>query len=280
MSDNRQENSADKSEPFSDLSTEELEELIGDAFFEDPIDIDLLDELHKAYDKREGVPKVDVDAAWQTFQRDYLGQGEIYLTEDADNPEQTIRPGRGRPVRRRKRLLRIGITAVVIVILASVLFTSTAFGAYAWQSIVSWTRETFGFTERPKISAGLVALQDALDEHGVTDLLVPTWLPNGYSLSNLTVNDDPGLKSFIAFFQNGGKDLTIQITLSQDNSDVTFERSDSPVTTYIRNDIEHYIMKNDDQVSAVWENDNYICTISGDITSNDAIKMIDSIYER
>jgi hypothetical protein len=48
----------------------------------------------------------------------------------------------------------------------------------------------------------------------------------------------------------------------------------------MRDGIEHYMMTHNGKVSVVWMNDNYECQIAGDITADEAKKMIDSVYER
>ena len=85
MSDNRRDYSVSQKESFCNVSTDELETLIGDLLLGNNTDYKLLGELLEIYEKRDGVPDIDVDAAWETFKCDYMGQGEIYLTEDADN---------------------------------------------------------------------------------------------------------------------------------------------------------------------------------------------------
>ena len=184
------------------------------------------------------------------------------------------------PSSARWRSLRVAAPVAVIVILAVLFFTTTVSGAFAWQSIAYWTRGTFGFSQKAQPNAELASLHDALTEHGITDPLAPAWLPDGYTLSNLTVNDLPGLLVFIAFFQNGDNNLTVQITSSPgDTSSSNYEKDDAPVTTYVRNGITHYFMTNDSRVKVVWTYENYECFISGDITENEARKMIDSIYD-
>jgi len=65
-------------ERYSGFNTEQLEELIGGLITGDNPDLELLDELLEIYGGREGVPEIDVGAAWERFIRGYSGQGEIY----------------------------------------------------------------------------------------------------------------------------------------------------------------------------------------------------------
>jgi hypothetical protein len=94
MSDNRRDGSVSRNESFSNVSTEDLGNLIGSLLLDNNADYKLLSELLDVYEKRGGVPDIDVDAAWEVFKQDYMGQGETYLTEDSDNPAQTNSRGR------------------------------------------------------------------------------------------------------------------------------------------------------------------------------------------
>jgi hypothetical protein len=52
------------------------------------------------------------------------------------------------------------------------------------------------------------------------------------------------------------------------------------VTVYKCNGIEHYIMSNNTQYSAVWLAGIYECTIYGTVSEAELKQIIDSIYER
>jgi hypothetical protein len=50
------------------------------------------------------------------------------------------------------------------------------------------------------------------------------------------------------------------------------------VTVYEKEEITHYIMTNLSQYTAAWLNGDLECSIFGDISKEDIIRMIDSIY--
>lgn len=83
----RRDSSVDSKCFFDGISTRDLEVLIGEVLLDDDADHVFLSELLEVYDKREGVPDIDVDAAWSRFVCDHMGQGEIYLTDDPDGSD-------------------------------------------------------------------------------------------------------------------------------------------------------------------------------------------------
>ena len=68
---------------LANISTSDLEALIGE-LLDAGTNYEKLNELLEEYETRDGVPHVDVGAAWERFKRDYMGQGETYLTSDGD----------------------------------------------------------------------------------------------------------------------------------------------------------------------------------------------------
>ena len=80
MTDNWTDNDIYNNERYSNQGREELENLISDLLAGDT-DYKLMNELLEIYSKHEGVPEIDVDAAWDRFKRNHMGQGEIYLTD-------------------------------------------------------------------------------------------------------------------------------------------------------------------------------------------------------
>jgi hypothetical protein len=148
MSDGRRDYSVSRNESFTNISTNDLENIIGCLLLDNNSDYELMNELLEVYEKRDGVPEIDTDAAWERFNRDYSGQGEIYLTEDADNPTQTNNCGKSsnRPRNKRSWLRRGLVAAVALIVIAALFFNTTAIGASLWQEILRWGRETLGFS--------------------------------------------------------------------------------------------------------------------------------------
>ncbi|MET0016538.1 DUF4367 domain-containing protein [Oscillibacter sp.] len=57
------------------------------------------------------------------------------------------------------------------------------------------------------------------------------------------------------------------------------EKDDSQVTVYTAGGIDHYIMENNEVLTATWFADNLECSIMGEISESDMEAMISSINE-
>lgn len=282
MSDNRL-NISGGMEYLRSMSTEELDELIRLVSLEDEIDVEFLDQLLTAAAERE--PKSDVHAAYEEFQRVYSGQQEAYPVEDAGNGTQTKNICEYKKSRRLVRLRRVQIVAAVaVLILVANTVSAYAFGLDFLKSLARWTQDTFSFEYQVGLPQSTIdgvvysSLEDALNAHGIIVPLAPTKIPNGFELIDLAVDYAPNNMVFYAHYQNGDKDLTIQILAFETSSDMNYEKDTEPVFVYERNGVDHYIMTNNIETKAVWTHENYECMISGDISTEELKQVINSIY--
>ena len=298
------ENRTSRNSVFEHMDTEDLQELIrldmrsseSDSLDDDYV-LQILEVLAgRKKEEDNSSPSTDAAAAWDSFKENYLPyagcEGSIYDWDDENNksdahsiPNQNIyiTPSKTGGNPRRIRLLRFGITAAAFILLFAIFFSSTAFGGHIWLSFVQWTRETLRFSAtdtQVRLSEELSSLHEALAEHGITHLLAPTWLPEGFMLSGLTIDDINTQTLFISFFQNGDASLMVQIIAFKDTLAKVYEKDDEDATPYRRNGIDHYIMANSGKTGVVWAVENYECGILGNITIDEAKNMINSIYER
>jgi len=280
LSDNRQDSILNDPEFLSKLSTEELEALIEEIFFNGDSDFSDIRGILDIYSSREGVPVMDVDAAWETYKRDYMGQSEIYLTEDAGNPTQTNRSEKRARPHGRKRILRYSFIAAALIVV--LFFFATPVGASLLGSFTNWTSGVFWFGDQEvhKVNAELESLHDALAVHGVTGNLAPTWLPEGFTLYDLSIMPTPKKTVIHALYYSNSGELTIQLILSTDLPSHSYEKDENNIELYRRNGVDHYIMTNSGRVNALWSIGNNECLVTGDISVDEVKHMINSIYER
>ena len=286
MSDIRQDHQNNNTDIYNKMSTEELERYIEYAFFETDITPEAFEEMMSVYNQRDGVPTVDTKAHLERFINEYSESEELFPyveSGEVENTSQTIRNKTHKKPSRFQRLKRLGIAAAVFVIISTIFLTSTTYGAYVWQTFSHWTGETFGFSRdeaRFQINEELISLHEALAEHGITDLVAPIWLPDGFSLIELHSVDLVDEIFIIALLGNEDRYLTVQIRYLTGHLFSVFEKDYDEPKIYRRNEINHYIMTNYGRISVKWVFDNFECHIFGDITESDATRMIDSIYER
>ena len=276
---------------FDNMSTETLEEILrlDSQLSDEETDMDAVIYIMEVIARREKNEFIDVDAAWEEFDQYYLPYTEdtnsLYAEDiDAPDPEPTFTVTSQIPLNRKNRsITRI---ATVAAILAAWLIVGTlaasAFGFDLFGAVAQWTRDTFGFaSDTSEVEPdGYTSLQDALSKYGITDSLVPSWIPDGYELDSINVSETPVKTRFHAVYKSSGNELTINITKILSGNPDTYEKSNDNVAIYKVNDVDHYIMLNEGLLSAVWLYDSYEGFISGKISQPDLEKMIDSIYER
>ena len=176
------------------------------------------------------------------------------------------------------------IAAIIALILfTSVVLSTTAVGDYIRRTIVQWKEEHFTFSDRVtpvQSNDDLDDLYNALAEHGITERLAPTWIPAGFVLTGSDFTEFPVHKSVLFEFVDEAKTLFIRVTKQNDFFDMRYEHSYEEDQLYIRNEIDHHIATNEGITTVSWVYENYECIIFGDITENEAKKIIDSVYER
>ncbi len=312
-------NSKDYSK-YDRMSTESLEELLRlDAELPDGEgpDIDEILYISEVIAKREKehptgrYSEVDVDAAWENFQTKYLpamSDGRSLYDFDDEEPghvenqnadtDSPSSAGRKRiSLRGRRRLSRVvSFAAVIAVLLGLMTATAYAMGYDLWGVIAQWTKDTFTFVSASKvndsndlgesatISDGEYAdLQTALDAYGVTEPLVPNWIPNGFEINSVNVDDtsNPYAILFQGDYSSGEQWIIMQITMHLHADSATYtewQKDDEDVIGIEIGNGTFYMMQNAGRECAVWSVGPFECSIIGDIASEDLSKMLQSIY--
>ena len=279
MSDRRHNTSDSGADIYSDMSTDELENLIDYFVFEDSVDSEQINVMMEAYNKRVGIPKIDVAAMWEDFEQNYSGYDETFPQSEADNNLQTDR----RKSNNLKKLRRFGMSVAAAIAVMVIFFTSTAYGASTWQRFTNWTSRTIGFSRTPaivQISYELAPLHEALEELGITESLVPTWIPERFTLDEVSVIEMPEMTIILAYFYYADSSLVFQIDTVDHDLITLFEKDPGEPTIYSRDGINHYIISNYGRTTALWTTGHFDISFSGDISESEATRMIDSIYER
>lgn len=303
---------------YDKMSTESLEELLRlDAELPDGegSDIDEILYISEVIAKRDReqptgrYSEADVDAAWETFQTKYLPyatDGRSLYDFDDDEPGNTkaITPDMPSPsgkkrisARGRRRLGRLASIAAAIALLIGIMtVTAYAMGYDLWGVIAQWTKDTFTFVSESKANdAGnpssnvpvgeYTDLQAALDAYGITDPLVPQWIPDGFSVVEVVVDpfsEQPDI-SFFELCVLDDKSLIISVDAHQDPDYATFftwQKNEPDTTTYEIESRTFYIMENEGQLNATWMSGPYECGISGDVTLAELYQIINSVYKK
>lgn len=181
-------------------------------------------------------------------------------------------------------LRRMGAAvAAVFVLLLTGTVTAAAFGYNPWQAVAKWTDDIFWF--EPTNANPSVDLQASLDAYGVVEQVTPKWLPEGYEFVDMQTWEDDVQIEFASLYtrktSDGEESLSVN-TVYHSPGDVSarrYQKDDTEVVIHTVNGIDHYIIYNVNSRSIVWQNANVECLINGQFTEEEAIKIIDSIYE-
>ncbi len=315
-------NSGDRKDysKYDKMSTESLDELLRlDAELPDGegSDIDEILYISEVIAKRDKeqptgrYSEADVDAAWETFQTKYLpyatdGRSLYDFDDDEPGSNKAITPDMPSPsgkkrisARGRRRLGRLASIAAAIALLIGIMtVTAYAMGYDLWGVIAQWTKDTFMFVSVSKandledsntsvsINTGQYEnLQAALDAYGISEPLVPSWLPDGFILDSINVdeNTDPEVIIFQANYRCADQWIIIQFNMHQEHYDVTYagwEKDDMDADILKVENCEFYLLENMGRECAIWSNGPFECSIISDISAEDLSHVIKSIYDR
>lgn len=276
---------------FDKLSTEELEELICQDFQlenAEESDMDLILHITEVLEERrkKSGKTDDVDSAWKSFNenyRPYPGDGTPLF--DFSESEQEIKPAK--PAKRIRMGTRVAsIAAIIAIVLVAGTVTAHALGFDLLGQIARWTQETFGFVSRDselsEANPVFESFETVLKEYGITDQILPTWIPDGYDCKEITIDETPQYISLLGKYGSKPGELSITINNYFDNSNLispTYEVDEGAII-YVYNGIEHYIMVNSDYTRVSWIQGSNECSILCTLSKADTEKMINSIYER
>ena len=281
---------------FDALSTEALMEIL----YQDSLlpegeesDLDAILYITEVIAKREELnPTMEippVDEAWKSFNEHYRSDDcdgtSLYEDSEASESGSNVIPypavEHTRPKRRLRGFLRVCfIAAALLVILIVGSLTAYAMGYNIWDTVAQWTEDTFSFMapQEDMIYSEEDDPREVLLEYGITEDILPNWLPDGYQYTGIEIIDAPKLVAFYITFTSGDFKIRMTISMLSNSSMRTYEKDGQDITLYMSNGIEHYIMRNYEKTNAVWTAGNYECSIIGNISIIEAQQMIDSIY--
>ncbi len=190
-----------------------------------------------------------------------------------------------------KRRWLAGIAAAAAVVCIVIMSVSPTVRAESLFDILfRWTSSVFEFftpeqdASNPPVeivfktdNPGLQQLYDKITELGVTELVVPMWLPEEFELLELQVSPAPGGTRVHGEFKNGDNNFSITYRISADIS-VKVEKEEAGIEVFEAGDKRHFVVENMDTVSVIWTVDGVECVMNTDIQKEDIYPIIISIY--
>lgn len=188
------------------------------------------------------------------------------------------------------RWLRNAAVAAAILLLF-VFITPPVFGAENIVELVGrWTQDLFALfrsdspeelqtgyafhTDHP----GLQQIYDAVTEQGITQRVVPTWIPEECELVDWKIGT--ASEGMIAYAYLAGDDHHVIITMASyiEEPDKRYFKENEDACLYEMSGIKHYIVPNDTTWSAAWASDGVECSIVTTYDENILKQILDSIY--
>lgn len=215
----------------------------------------------------------DVEADLQEF----MSKVDFDSLDDEDEVPQK---------KKRKSFGRIARIAIIAAALAGCVITAQGKGFSILDAIAQWTSDTIhyltGYETSPNEAPEpeFASFQEALDESDVKEKLSPQRFPENTTLEEVVVKSMKGLLAFTAKYDVSGEELYISIRQVDIDLQPTVEKNDDEsVYIHIVNEIEHQITSDVKQNKAVWRNGGWECYMAGNISREELISMIDSIYD-
>lgn len=202
---------------------------------------------------------------------------------------KAMQTDRTKVVRFPNRAFRVAaaVLAIVVILVVGTSVTAEAFHVDIWGKFATWTKEIFHFTDNPQgttaanpepeYNAELKSLQDALVQAGVSEKLVPTWMPEGYTSKDLRIKSSPRVLNVNAIYEKNGSELIIKIRQTIGVQAPQVEKNDDFLELYVVDGVEYYIFSNSETLQAAWSIGEFECIIGGNITLEEMKMMIDSI---
>ncbi len=253
-----------------DLRTE-LDDLFAEEARTDvKVNPEVVDEYLKAIGcaEAEGSIGGDFSTSWAAFTQNH--------------PALSEKPN---PKKRRRIPARCLIEAAAL--LCILLVGSAAAFPAQWNAVISWGKEVLnigpppsGIMENPEL-VEFTSLASAAEALGIDTNTLPTWIPQDFSISEVTVQKTTAYERVAAVYTNNkGSIVTIRVThyYSADDMPIfSLEINDNGEKTYRKKGTTFYLSENLGALQAKWIQENYIYSIVSDLSNNELKQIIDSI---
>lgn len=256
------------------MPTEQLDELLQIELEKEQLDETAVRMIMSILEERDQEIPVEIneniEAAWEKYQ--------------AHDPvkEQSRLPLQNWPLR------VVAAVAVVILLFASMPQDADAEGF--WERFARWTDSVFEFfspddtphncieyvfeTDNPELQQ----VYDTVVGLGITEPVVPMWLPEEFELIESKVNNTPSKTFLSAHFSNNCNIIMLDIAIRNMKSPRQYCKDIINAEIYEKAGQAHNILQNGDWWTAVWINDELECAIYTDCQEETLYQILESIY--
>ena len=255
-----------------------------DAMTEETYDPAVIDAYLDALDRKAPMPAhPNAESSYQDFQ---------------DKLQEYVEQGASKPAKRSskfRRIVRVGLVAALL----AVLFASAAqaAGVDVAGTIAQWTENVFTFgtiqsendsSHYPSVSDQVPAdvpeeyqeLVTELQKRGIEEYTIPTYIPEGFQADTPELYvDENGYIEFTAAYANGDDMVIFAIFGYKGKHAGLYEKDNSEVRIYTKNDTNHYFFQNREINSVAWTVNELEYSIRTTLPAAELEKIINSMYE-
>lgn len=185
------------------------------------------------------------------------------------------------------------VQAASVLLVAGLLlmtFSQQARAESLWERIARWTDKFYSFVvANPAVPAdeeytfkteneGLQQVYDAVVELGITDPVVPMWLPEGFELEICDVNEMPQKCFVSATFSYGSKSVVLNYVVNATDRTNQYPKDKTEVNRIEMFGDEFDILLNKGVYVAVWTKGNTENYLTIDCQEDTLLKVLESIY--
>lgn len=255
------------------LSPEELAQAMEqalDQMNEDTYDQAVMDAYLDALEAKTPMPEApDVEESYGQFQS---------MLSQAMPEEEPSKP------RQRGSVLRMTLrVALAAAFLFGCLMMAQAGGVDVFGAVARWTDDAFYLETQKDHTAvqSCVPYQEKYESAGLDAAYMPTWIPEGYTVGNVAVDDfSDWVEIYVPFNNTNGSTIHYLISIHENPSDIGnrfFEKDNRPVQEYQINEKTVYLFHNLDLMTAVCQDETVTYSLSSDLSEDMVLQFFNSI---
>lgn len=262
------------------LSTEQLDQMLDEELHSEVPDADAVRMIMRILRERDDAERKDTPVvltpqqieAWEKYQRD---TAQIWKEEN-------------RIIQFRRWALKAASIVAVLVLLFLPILPQEAGAESLWNRLARLTDDLVDFfgpnDNMDRIEAyefktdnpGLQQLYDAVVELGVTEPMVPMWLPVKENSVTIKTTQTPTSTGLVGELLNN--ELVFKIDIHHSDISHKYTRDETEIQIFAVNETTFYIMRNYDYWIAIWNVDEIECSIQIDCQEDILHKILKSIY--
>jgi len=260
------------------MSTEELKAILKKALAQSPKDYEWIYKILEVLQKRKTKPQQKPPFP---VTQEEVDEALLIWQEAKDIPQPETKP-----LWRRKSASVVA--AILCVLLIAVPIVSGL--PFVQQMLATWNEDYF-WIETPGTpvappegyvfqtdNPGLQQLYNAVTELGITQPVVPMWLPeelDDFLMDTVLTEDEVKISSF---FHSDDEELIILLE-RKENMESEMCKNESDPEIWLLMDREHFCISNNNMSKVVWQIDEYEITIMGSIDNTLMYSIVNSVYQ-